>query len=220
MADFRYRALDRHGNEYRKTITADSLHDAAARLRVEEVNLVALEAAEAAPRRRFEPVGPRPGPAPRDVKVRLRDQAGGLVLLIIGAAFTFIASIFIFIGIGLLLAGNSTGVFFTLFPLIHLAFGLGMLGYSIGTRAKRRRLYRDGEVAMATVEGVGYNRRMRVNGRNPYELVWTFDVAGHRYHERRSTFSEEAMTFTPGDRMWVLYDPDDPEDSVEWPPLK
>ncbi len=219
MGEFRYKALDQSGREYSKTIEADSLHDAANQLRSAEVNLIGLETSDTGPRR-YEPAGLRPAPAPRDVEVRLRDQTGGTVLLMVGGIFASIASIFIVVGLGMLLAGESEGLFFALFPMIHFAVGAGLLVFMFRSRAKRRRIYRDGEVAMATIEGVGYNRKVRVNGSNPYELVWTFDLDGHRYHDKRSTFNEQAMTFVPGDRMWVLYDPADPEESVEWPQLK
>ena len=218
MGEYRYRARDRHGDEFSKTIEADSLLDAANRLRNLEVDPIGLEAIDAS-RRRFEPVGERPGPAPRDIDVSLRDQPGGLVLLIVGGVFTVIASIIILAGIATLVAGEASGLLMVLIPLVHLAVGLGLLLWAFRTRAKRQDLYRHGEVAMATIDGVGYNRSVRVNGRHPYELVWTFDVAGHRYHDKRSTFADEAMTFAPGDRLWVLYDPNDPEQSVEWPPV-
>ncbi|MDG1089197.1 MAG: hypothetical protein P8P20_15745, partial [Acidimicrobiales bacterium] len=69
------------------------------------------------------------------------------------------------------------------------------------------------------VDGVGYDRSVRVNGQNPYELAWSFEVDGHTYNDKKSSFDDRVLTFTPGDRLWVIYDPDDPEESVEWPPL-
>ena len=123
------------------------------------------------------------------------------------------------VGLVALANGASEGLFFLLFPLIHLTVGIAMLVYGLGRRAKRRHIYREGDVTMGTIEGVGYNRSIRVNRRNPYELVWSFEVAGHRYHDKHSTFDEQVMQLVPGDRIWVLYDPSDPEESVEWPPL-
>lgn len=218
MARFHYRAVDQSGRQVDGTLTAASLHDATEQLRAREIEATAIEAIDSAPRR-FEPQGARPAAPPRDVEVKLRSQPGGWVLVLVGGIFTLVASLFMIVGLVLLVTGESEGLWFTLFPLIHLSVGVGLLWFGLGSWAKRRRIYRDGEVAMGTIEGVGYNRSVRVNGRSPYEIVWTFEVEGHRYHDKHSTFDDQAMELVPGDRIWVLFDPADPEQSAEWPPL-
>lgn len=218
MGRFRYQRLDQDGHRVESVIEADSLHEASEKLRAAEIPVVSIER-ELSDSTRYEPDGQRPGSAPRDVQVRIRDMAGGWVLAIVGGIFTAVSSIFVVVGLGLLLAGERTGLFLALFPLIHLTIGVGMLVYVLRGRRRRERIYNHGEVAMATIDGVGYNRSVRVNGKNPFEMTWSFDVDGHRYHDKRSSFDERVLTFATGDRMWVLYDPYDPESSVEWPPL-
>lgn len=218
MSRFRYRAVDPDGVRVEGTVEADSLQEATERLRADEVEVIAIEAVDSFPRH-YEPSGPRPPSRPRVVDVKLSEQPGGWVLVIIGGVFSAVAAILIVVGVVLLAAGEAMGLFFTLFPLVHLTVGLAMLWFGFRGRARRRRIYRDGEVAMGTIEGVGYNRSVSVNGENPFELVWAFEVDEHRYHDKRLTFDERAMSFVPGDRIWVLYDRDDPEQSVEWPRL-
>jgi len=169
----------------------------------------------------FEPRGPRPPDAPRDVKIRVSDSPGGWALLLVGILFTGVASIFVIAGLGFLASGSGGlgGLLFTLFPLIHLSIGLGMIWSVLGRFSKRRALYQSGVAAMARVRAVGQNSSIRINGRNPYELVWTFDLDGHTYHDKDSTFNDDVLLYEAGDPMWIVYDPLDPEKSAEWPPL-
>ena len=218
MGQFRYSSRSAEGEDT-GWIEASSLFDASEQLRKQGVEVTSIENLTEAPRR-YEPDGDRPPPAPRDVHVPARDVPGAWVMLLVGGMFAGIATIFVVIGIGLLIAGNSGGRFMTLFPLIHLTIGVGLLRHVFRQVFGRRKLYENGEVAMATVDGVGHNRKVRVNGRSPYELSWSFDVDGHRYSDTRSSFDERVFDFSPGDRLWVLYNPDDPEESVEWPKLK
>lgn len=219
MAQFRYRAVDEHGRQVRDTIEADSLFEATGALGRKGFEILAIEVMEAA-ERIYEPAERRPPPAPRDVEVRLRDVPGGLVLLIIGSIFAGVAAVLIIVGFILLVAGQKAGLFLALFPLLHLAIGVGLLVHVFKRRAARSVVYRNGTAAVARVDGVGYNRKLRINGRNPYELVWSFEVDGHRYHDKQSSFDDHIMRFEPGDPIWIVYDPADPEDSAAWPPLK
>lgn len=218
MAQFRYRAIDGHGQTDDGVIDATSLHDASEKLRSREVTVVSIEELTV-DATRYEPDGTRPPEAPRDVTLRLRDMPGGTVLLMVGGIFTAVAVPIVVSGLVVLASGTSGGAFITLFPLIHLTIGVALVRYVFLRRRKAQDIYRHGTVSMATVDGVGYNRSLRVNGRNPYELVWSLEVQGHRYSDKKSSFDERVMTFAPGDRMWVIYDPNDPEESVEWPPL-
>ena len=199
-------------------IDAESLHDASEKLRSAEINVLSIEQLTV-DTRRYEPDGPRPPETPRDVTLRLRDMPGGLVLLLVGGIFTGVAIPIVLTGITLFVARQSGDASMALFPLIHLTIGVAMLWYVVGRRRRWHDIYRHGTVTMAVVDGVGYDRSVRVNGQNPYELAWSFEVDGHTYNDKKSSFDDRVLTFTPGDRLWVIYDPDDPEESVEWPPL-
>lgn len=167
----------------------------------------------------LEPDSARPPPAPRDIPRGTTGMAGGFVLLLVGGIFTAVASVMILSGLGLLIAGQSAGWFMTLFPMIHLTVGVGLLTYALRGKAKRRAVIANGHVAMARIGETGVDRSTKINGRSPYRIGYDFEVSGFRYSGKRSTMNERITRHRVGDRIWVLYDPDDPDRNVEWPPL-
>lgn len=167
----------------------------------------------------YEPSDERPGKAPRQIPPGTNGTAGGLVLMLIGGVFTGVASIMILVGLGTLLAGNSEGLFMVLFPMIHLAIGLGLLIVPLRGRAKRRELVQQGSIAVATIVDTGYNRKVKINGRNPYKIAFDFEVDGRSYSGKRSTMNKAVTRHSTNDRIWVIYNPEDPSNNMEWPPL-
>lgn len=233
MKQFRYHAIDKYGAQYSNTIQATSVADAADRLRSAEVNLIAVEldgpgppgyeSARERPRTRpslHEPASQRPDAAPRDIKIPLSHNAGGFVLLFIGSIFALAGFAAAVLGVALLV-DDKTEPATAVLALAggFLPVGLGMVAYVVSWRSKRWRTYREGEVVMATIEKSDYNRHVRVNGRNPFQLVWTFDIDGTPYRGKRSTFDKRTTAFVPGEKMWAIYRPSAPKHSVEWPPL-
>lgn len=232
MPTYRYRALDPDGVKYASTIEADSIDDALAAIRAKELQVEAIEpatdpietgawtgASAPALSARLEPAAARPPSAPRVVPPKSLNAAGGFVLLWVGGLFTLVASVFIITGLGVVLSGNSQGWAFTLFPLIHLTVGLGLLRYALKTRNRRRSVIESGLETVATIESIGLNRKVSVNGRNPYKMTYRFEVDGVSYTGKRSTMSHAITEHNLHDRIWVLYDPQDPSRSVEWPPV-
>ena len=141
-------------------------------------------------------------------------------MTVVGAVFTLVAAVFIVVGVGIVASGGGVmGLFFVLFPLIHLVVGVGLLRHTWGARAIRRRLYQEGVAATATIDRVGQNTNLAVNGRHPDEIGWTFFVDDQPFHGKRSAMNLPVHRITEGDRIWVLYDPHDPTKSVEYPPL-
>ncbi len=238
MAWYRYRAKDTDGTWFTSTIEAESAYDATVAVREMGVELDALErvasaepsleqpdppavAAQPLPEasHRLEPVDDRPPPAPRVVPPGTSGVAGGMVFLLIGGFFTGIAALFIIIGLTLVLAGNSDGWFAMAVPSIHLTVGIGLLIYALRGRHERRRIVRDGQIALGRIDSTGRNRRVRINGRNPYKMDYEFEVDGQTYRGSHSTMDEAIKAHQRHDRIWVLYDPDDPSKNVEWPPF-
>lgn len=238
MPWYRYRAKDPDGTWFTSTIEADSAYDATVAVREMGVELDALERVaspepnptpashgsvpmvhELEPRHRLEPVDDRPPPAPREVPPGTSGVAGGFVFIAVGGIFTAVASIFIIVGLGVVLSGDSGGWFFVGFPMIHLTVGLGLLGYALRGRAERRRIVHEGHVALGRIERTGRNRRVKINGRNPYKMDYEFEVNGATYRGSHSTMDEAIKAHRLHDRIWVLYDPDDPSKNVEWPPF-
>ena len=168
---------------------------------------------------RLEPVDDRPPPAPRPVPSGTSGVAGGIVFMMVGGLFTAIASIFIVIGLGVVLSGDNGGWFFAAFPMIHLSVGLGLLTYALRGRSERRRIVAEGHVALGRIESTGRNRRVKINGRNPYKMDYEFEVDGRTFRGSHSTMDEAIKAHRLHDRIWVLYDPADPSKNVEWPPF-
>ena len=237
MPWYRYRAQDPDGTWFTSTIEADSAYDAMVWIRESGAELDALErvaspeptvdrapdppmpATLPEPSHRLEPVHDRPPPAPRHVPPGTSGVAGGIVFMAVGGIFTFVAAIFIVVGLGLVASGNSEGWFFAGFPMIHFTIGAVMLIYAIRGRSERRRVVRDGEVALGRIHKTGRNHRVRINGRNPYKMDYEFEVDGETYRGDHSSMNEAMTAHRLHDRIWVLYDPEDPSKNVEWPPF-
>ena len=241
MAWYRYRAKDTDGTWFTSTIEADSAYDATVAVREMGVELDALErvaSAEpaleqpapplvatpppptaASPSHRLEPVDDRPPPAPRVVPPGTSGVAGGIVFLLIGGFFTAIAGLMMTIGLVLVLYGNSDGWFMLGVPSIHLTVGLALLFYALRGRQERRRIVREGHVALGRIEDTGRNKRVKINGRNPYKMDYEFEVDGQTFSGSHSTMDEAIKAHRVHDRIWVLYDPADPSKNVEWPPF-
>lgn len=167
----------------------------------------------------YEPSDERPGPAPRPIPSGTNGTAGGLVMMLVGSIFAAVATIMIFVGLGTFLAGNGEGLFMIFFPMIHLTIGVGLLIVPLRGRSKRRELVRDGSVAVATIASTGYNRSVKINGRNPYQITFDFEVDGRKFSGKRSTMNKAVTRHSTNDRIWVIYEPEDPSHNMEWPPL-
>lgn len=101
------------------------------------------------------------------------------------------------------------------------AAGVALFSRGLWGRAKRRRLYRTGTSVVATiVQGtVVDNIQEDGSSRQSFRIDWEFEVDGQRVRGRRASKDERIADFQTGDSIWVLYDPEDPDTNVEWPPL-
>ncbi|MEM7095856.1 MAG: hypothetical protein AAF567_22830 [Actinomycetota bacterium] len=235
MPWYRYRAEDADGVSFTSTIEADSAYEATVAIRELGVELESLERVpgpESPPRPelleppladepsfRLEPVDDRPPPAPREIPPGVSGTPGGMILILVGGIFVAISSIMIVVGLFTVAAGNREGWFIAGIPSIHFLVGSLLLFFAIRGRSERRRIVQDGAVALGHVENIGFNRSVRVNGRNPFKMSYRFEVAGVEYEGSHSSMDEALKRHRRHDRIWVLYDVDDPSKSVEWPPF-
>ena len=105
----------------------------------------------------------------------------------------------------------------------------GLIGFTFGpqlarthrTRKMRQHLYPNGVAATASIERTRFHRQIKLMGRNRRLFVvdWTFDVDGTAFHGTRMTSNRALHEYGEGDVIWVLYNPIDPSQSVEWPPV-
>lgn len=107
-------------------------------------------------------------------------------------------------------------------PLVMIgAYGLGSLTLGLRGRSKRRRIYREGVPTIATVDRTTNPAYPQDDGSTTETCAihWSFEVDGVLVHGRRESKFDAIREVFAGDSIWVLYDPEVPNDNVEWPPL-
>ncbi len=200
-------------------VDASSVDEALRLVERDGGEVLSVELADSRPLR-SEPAGAPPPTAPRQVPRGAAGAGGPPVLMLVGAMFTGLALLFMVIGLSVYVSTREFGaLLFGLFPIVHLVIGVVLLAHSLRQRSRRKRLFANGMAATATIDRVGLNTNMRINGRHPYEIGWTFYLHDIAYHGKRSSMNDRLGDFAEGDRIWVLHDPADPTESVEWPPL-
>lgn len=221
MAKYRIRAAPQDGRPLTETIEVDSMDAAMEYVRRQGLELDAIERIDGSSER-FEPETPAPPNAPRPVpKGAVPALAQSFMDLIFGGMFTLIPAIFIVTGIVIMITGPFFfGLIFALFPLLHLSIGIGVLSSVFLGRTRRRRVYANGMAATAVIDRAGKESSFSGGRRNTSnELGWTFYVHGQPYHGKHQTLNKAARLPPEGERIWILYDPEDPSYSVEWPPI-
>jgi len=169
--------------------------------------------------RLFEPSAPRPPDAPRDIDVKLTDVSGGMTVLGVGGLFSAVGLLFLAIGVGVLLSGETGGgIALSLFSLVFVTIGGGLLANQFRQRSRQQRLYRNGQPVLATVEHIGPHPSVRINGVPPMVTSWSFEVDGQTYSGKRAATDPALNIDQPGDAIWVIYDAVDPTNSTLWPP--
>lgn len=215
MTKYRMRVAAQDGRPHVETIEVDSIEHALNYAKTHDLEVDAIEAIET--RRRFEPEGPIPPTAPRQVPAGANNLSD-ILLVFVGVMFMVIPLVFFAVGTGLLVSGEIIGLFLILFPMLHFSVGVGSVWRGVRTMGRRRYVYTHGIPASATVDRSGPNK-MRVNGRLQHKVEWTFYVHDRPYHGKHASTADGGLDLVEGDQIWVLYDPEDPSRSVEWPPF-
>lgn len=171
--------------------------------------------------RRYEPAAPPPGQPPRVVPDR---PVRGLAVLrsglfVMGLMFTVIPAIIVVIGLVLLLTGVWFGIFITLFPMIHLAIGLMLLRSSVRTDDGRRQLARDGLTTTGHVSLLESHDPTSRSSVDRWTIRYDYEVDGATHRGHTTTTDTAVTMYRVGDPIWVVYEPGNPANSVEWPLL-
>ena len=228
MARYTYHAVDREGVATSGTVDAPSIVAAADVVEGRDLDVVRIEAADIATdldlpagrRPRSEPPGPMPAAPPRPLPPGVTGAAGGNFFLLFGAIFAGVAAILIVVGLSITIAtGDRGGLIMAGVPLLHFSIGVASIWYALHHRQRRRDLAVNGVAAVAEVSHVGHEPMMKINGKNPFKLEYHFDVNGQTYTGKRRSMNRAMTAHIPDDTIWVVYDPDDPERNMEWPPL-
>ena len=170
------------------------------------------------------PSGPVPPAAPRAVPEDLLMQSKGTEIkwLALGCAAI---SFFILIGLFAIASGSvGTGFVIVAFSLLILRLIWPAVRAIRTGNQQRMQIYRSGLITTATVTS---NRTImqdsRGTKRNPImidvlnEVTWAFDVGGAEFSGSTNVASERVESLRPGDPIWVLTEPNDFTQSMEWP---
>lgn len=228
MARYRIRIANQGDQPEVIAVEASSVDEARALVTNDGRQILSVELANPTPDS-YEPAGDPPPSAPRKVlEADFTGAPGEFTMWLIGGAFTLIGSFFV-VGTVIVLisvvigrptsdADDPLGFLFVVPFYLFFVIGIGLLRYAWRTRRKRKHLFKNGVAATATIDRSGYGI-LRVNGSKVRQIEWTYIINDTPYHGQRSSLNRKLANIEEGDRMWILYDPEDPSESVEWPPL-
>ena len=163
-----------------------------------------------------EGLGPPPPPVPRPLPkgFEFRRKWSGNILALVGIIFFLIGS---FIFLVFLLLGLLIGM---PLPLLFMVGGFAML--LIGRRQAARTLnaFVRGSVAEGKVVSVAQDHSQTLNGVHPWKLTYHFPTGAQLQEGTVVSWDSTITARAPGQPLWVLYVPEDPEQNTAYPPFK
>jgi hypothetical protein len=163
---------------------------------------------------------PAPPPAPREISDRyvwrLFWVDGGALA---GSIVALVGLVFAITG-----AGLTLGVITAFVGIPFLVLGMGMLigGWWLAATRYREKLrvvkvLRSGEAVLGEVTSVEQNFSLRINGRFPWVIDYTFLAEGHELDGRVTTLSTPNPQLRPGRPVYVLHEPGAPHVNALYP---
>ena len=144
------------------------------------------------------------------------------VLSLVGGIFLMvglpIGIIFTILGITLpgmvlfIIIGGSLGSIFTL-------LGGGMVYFGIQEVLGKIRPYEHGQAAVGEVIDIYRDHSISMNGRNPWAILYSFKAHGQPYQGKELSWKFNPKTQAVGNKLYVLFMPDDPDQNVIYPPV-
>ena len=114
-------------------------------------------------------------------------------------------------------------------PTIPL-FGFGLiftiLGYFFYKSGRKEGMeiitaLQNGIATEGTILSVSYVTTESINGKHPFLVKYTFNTKdGKEQIDSVKCWNEQNELRTNGDKVWIVYTPDNPENSSPWPPLE
>jgi hypothetical protein len=161
-------------------------------------------------------IGPEPPAPPRKLPsgFATRMRLTGNVTTIIGLAFTGFGALFS-------LAMVNAPSWALIFPAFFLLGGLLMLKAGLGTANRILDAFKNGRAVRGKVSTVREDSSTKVNGRSPWDIVYTFESEGHQYEGKMQTFeTATAHRYQGWPPVWVLVVEGEPERNTLYPPVK
>ncbi len=107
-----------------------------------------------------------------------------------------------------------------LFPGFFALGGIGLLRQGIGRGRGLLRAFRHGAVEEGKVVSIGRDYNTTVNGSHPWKLTYHFHVNGQWHEGKLTSFDSTLSKRQPGQPLWVLYLPGQPEVNTLYPPVR
>ena len=161
-------------------------------------------------------IGPEPPAPPRKLPsgFAMRMRLTGNVTTIIGLVITGFGALFA-------LSMVKAPSWALLFPAFFLMAGLLMLKAGLGSANRILDAFKNGRAVKGKVSTVREDTSTKVNGRSPWDIVYTFESEGHQYEGKMQTFENAtAHRYQGWPPVWVLVVEGDPERNTLYPPVK
>ncbi len=169
--------------------------------------------------------GAAPPPAPRVLPAPYRRSVmvGRNILTILGIVFSSIGIPFLVVG-GIVAVAAARGTFvlaivFGSLGVMFAAIGVPMLLTGLGRGRQKLAALEHGAAAEGELVSVELNTSVRINGRSPWAIEYSFPAGGTVVRGTAQSFSRHDGERKAGDRVWVVYLPADPGTSTLWPPV-
>ncbi len=121
-------------------------------------------------------------------------------------------------------AYTMIGIIFTIpfcwtiiFPII------GVFLWKKGIRIANEELnpLMNGAHVHGTITSVSQDTSIQINGKSPYQVEFLFEFQGRSIAgDVGNLFDPIVLMKNPGDKIWVVFLPEDPNQSSVWPPMK
>ena len=117
--------------------------------------------------------------------------------------------------------GTSFSIFgfWGLFVLIFPGVGGALLFFAVRSNRREIRAFRFGTPATARMIFAGPDTSTTLNGRHPFQVVWSLERNGEKYEGSISSMDPtELESFAQSQELVVLYDPENPAINTLWIP--
>jgi hypothetical protein len=160
------------------------------------------------------PVPPRPPRVvPRHTALRILLTDGlaiaSLVLLLLGTIFGLLG-----IALTISVVAAFVGLPFAALGVLFLAVGVPILLWRLIVARRRVTILEEGQVTKGEIVNVRQEYRVRVNGRHPWVIDYTYRVGGTRYDGKMTTLDTPGLNQQAGQAAHVLYLGNDPSQST------
>lgn len=156
-----------------------------------------------------------PPPAPRELPRGFEAKQKWL-----GNAPAIVGAIFLLVGIIQFIVFILVLPFVAPLPLLFIIIGWFVMSHGRRQAQKLLNAFRNGRPVKGTISEVFQDTSIKVNGRCPWRIVYSFEANGQNHEGFARTFDASARERQPGQPIWVLVNDNDPTENTVYPPVK